>query len=458
MKDKKLGVLLLFALFSLLISGFIASADLEVTATAVSSLAIPEINKPAIFNLSITNPGKSDSFAIYAFSGVRIEPNESIFIGGGKTVNIVVKIYPIVPLKVSPDYYSFEYKIKGEDTPVQDEQLALSMVRLGDAFDLSAEDITPDSDSAVIHLESKYGGTIENLTVELSSELFSQSSTVSLKAYEDKEIKVVLERSKIASLLAGQYIINANIKSARVEAAKTAIINFNEKEGIATSESREGIMLQRVEIEKQNNGNTKATVSIAVTKNLFSALFTRYNIPASKKDMHILTITSIFTKELSPNESLNVVAKTNWWILVLILAAIGVIYYLIDKYIRNKVILSKKVCFVRTKGGEFALKVSILVKARDFVERIRVMDRLPPMVKVFERYGLAMPDKIDEKNRRLEWTIQALGKGEVRELSYIIYSKIGVVGKFELAPAEAFYEYMGKIKEASSNSAFYQAQ
>ena len=86
------------------------------------------------------------------------------------------------------------------------------------------------------------------------------------------------------------------------------------------------------------------------------------------------------------------------------------------------------------------------------------MDRLPPMVKVFERYGLAMPDKIDEKNRRLEWSIQALGKGEVRELSYIIYSKIGVVGKFELAPAEAFYEYMGKIKEASSNSAFYQAQ
>jgi len=77
------------------------------------------------------------------------------------------------------------------------------------------------------------------------------------------------------------------------------------------------------------------------------------------------------------------------------------------------------------------------------------------MVKVFERYGSINPDKVDTQNRRLEWNIQALGKGEERVLSYIIYSKIGVVGRFELPSAEAVYEFNGQIKEVRSNRAFF---
>jgi hypothetical protein len=455
MADKKLGVFFISALFSLFILCSIVSAALTVEETAISSMTVPEIDKPAIFELSITNTGASDTFTIYAISGIQIEPNESISIDQGDTEKVTIYVTPTIPLKISPDYYSFEYKIIGEKAGIQDEKLALTMVKLADAFDLSVEDTTMDSQSATVHLKNKYGDKIENISLSLDSELFSKETTVSLDAFEDKKISVPLEKSKIAGLLAGQYILSADIKVGSAEASKTAIVTFKEKEGITTSQTVEGFMLRRLEIEKKNDGNTKATVSIVVKQNIFSALFTRYNLPADKKDWKIFSVTSTFTKELSPNESLIVIAKTNWWILVLIIIIIGVIYYLIDKYIRNKIVLSKKVYFVRTKGGEFALKVSISVKARDFAERIRVLDRIPPMVKVFDRYGLSMPDKIDEKNRRLEWNIPALEKGEVRELSYIIYSKIGVVGRFELPPAEAFYEYMGKIKEARSNSAAY---
>ncbi len=457
MENKKFGVLLIFLLFFSTIFGNLVLAELEVNATAISLLTIPEINKPAIFSLSIQNLDFADDFTIYALSGIRIEA-EDVSIGKGKTAEVIIKAYPTIPLKISPDYYSFEYKIKGEDTPAQEEQIAVSMVKLADAFDISAEDITPDSNTATIKIKNKYGGEIENITLKLSSELFEQTSVFSLKANEEKEIAISLDKNKTAALLAGPYIVRANINVDSVEASKDTIIDFNEKEGITTSEISEGVMLRRTEIEKTNEGNTKATVSIAVEKNFFSALFTSYNVPANKKSLSGLSIQSTFTRELSPGESLKVVSKTNWWILVLILAAIGVIYYLVDRYVKNKVVLSKKVSFVRTKGGEFALKVSIHVKARDFVERIRILDRLPPMVKVFERYGMEMPEKIDEKNRRLEWNIQALERGEIRELSYIIYSKIGVVGRFELPAAEAFYEYMGKIKEASSNPVVYEAK
>ena len=124
-------------------------------------------------------------------------------------------------------------------------------------------------------------------------------------------------------------------------------------------------------------------------------------------------------------------------------------------YLTSDIILKKKINFVKTKGGEFALKVSIKVKARRAIERISIMDKLPPIVKLYERYGTIAPDRIDEKKRRIEWNLGSLNEGEDHILSYIIYSKIGVVGKFELPSAKAIYEREGKIKETSSNRVFF---
>jgi hypothetical protein len=45
--------------------------------------------------------------------------------------------------------------------------------------------------------------------------------------------------------------------------------------------------------------------------------------------------------------------------------------------------------------------------------------------------------------------------GERRVFSYIIYSKIGVLGKFALPQATAVYERDGKVKETHSNQAFF---
>ena len=69
------------------------------------------------------------------------------------------------------------------------------------------------------------------------------------------------------------------------------------------------------------------------------------------------------------------------------------------------------------------------------------------MVKLFDQYGLTRPDRIDERLKMLEWNVSGMSKGEERVFSYIVYSKIGVVGKFELPQTGAIYEYLGKIKE-----------
>jgi hypothetical protein len=127
-------------------------------------------------------------------------------------------------------------------------------------------------------------------------------------------------------------------------------------------------------------------------------------------------------------------------------------------YSRTDLILRKKVSFVKAKGGEFALKVSIIVHSKKHVERVNVIDRLPSLVKIYEKFGGEKPTRVNEKGKRIEWDLDKLDAGETRMLSYIIYSKIGVVGKFALPEATSIYEHEGKIHESSSNKIFFIAE
>jgi len=445
-----------FLLFLLIItvslSGVLASLDIK--KETVSNLAIKDLNKPALFNLELTNNGEADSFTIYTFVGLSIQPNTSISLSQGETKKIRIEVYPTIPIEVSPDYVSFEYKIKGDHTEAQSDELAMSIAYLKDSFDFYIDPINPDSETAKVHFNNKYGDTIDNIHLEFSSVFFSDSLDFSLSGFEKKELDAKINREKMKELLAGPYIVNANVGVGDVSGDTSTIMNFEEKSGIETKTTKEGFFSRRTEIEKINKGNVKTEVNTVISKDLFSALFTTINPDTTSKQFRGFHVSYIYNMQLAPGESLKVVAKTNWWILILIIVAILVLWYLADKYIRNKIVIRKHVSFVRTRGGEFALRVSLNVKARDYAERIRLIDRLPPMVKVFEGYG-NLPEKLDEKNRRLEWNIQALARGEERTYSYIIYSKIGMVGKFELPKATAIYEFEGKLKEAESNDAFY---
>ncbi|MBM3247435.1 hypothetical protein FJZ17_02760 [Candidatus Pacearchaeota archaeon] len=455
MVEKKFGVLLSVILAFVLINSVLVSANLEIKKETVSSMAIKDLNWPATFNVKIKNLGPTDTFRIYSLVGIDLEPTENFTIAQGETKEIVLKAYPSLPVKVSPDYHSFVYKIVGQKSGINDDELAISIANLRDAFTFTVDNINPLSQKAIINFDNKAGHVYSSVKLDLSSSFFNLNKEFSLAAYEKKRFEVDLDKDKLRELVAGPYIVNAKIVIPELSTSTSTIVKFDEMPGIETQDSLEGWILVRREIEKINKGNVNTAVNVVITKDLFSSLFTSFNIPYTRKETQGFKATYIFEKEIGPGKSLDVVVRTNWWILIGIIVAIILIYYFADKYIRNKLVLKKKVTFVHTKGGEFALKVTLYAKARDFVEKIRIIDRLPPMVKLFERYGAVAPDRIDEKNRRIEWNINGLGRGEERVFSYIIYSKIGVMGRFELPPAGAIYEYEGKIKDASSNPAFF---
>jgi len=451
--NKKIGILLLF--FICLISINFISSEIQINKKTVSQFTIPSLNKPALFDIEIKNLGEKDTFNIYTFVGVRLEPSTNFTIDKNEVKKLRLMAYPEIKSKSSPDYYSFRYKIKGEDSGVTEDELVIIIVELQDAFSLKIDPINPDSTKANIEFENLAGYKFDNLKLSLTSSLFNEELELNINPFEKKELEINLDENKIKSLLAGQYIANVVISIENQTGQTSTTVNFQEKESIETNENNKGFFVNTYSIEKKNTGNLKATVNVVIEKNLITSLFTKLSIAPIRTELKGLKINYIYQEELEPNESFNLIVKTNWWILFLVILAVLMLIYLFNNYLRNKLILKKSVQYVHTKGGEFALRVSIYVKARDYVEKIRIFDRLPPMFKVFDKIGLTMPDKIEEASRRLEWNLSSLSRGESRIFSYIIYSKIGVMGKFELPEAGAAYEFKGHMKDASSNRVMY---
>jgi len=449
-------VFLIALVISLLVSiSLVSSIDLSIQKEVISDVIISELDEPAIFKLTIQNNGERDSFEIYSLVSVDIYPKTAFSLSRGESKEITINVKASETIKKNPGAFSFVYKIKGSNTGTQEDRLTINIVKLKDALQITSESLTPDSEKATIYIENIENFEFDEISADFSSVFFSFNETFPLKPLEKKTFTIGLDKEKLKTLMAGPYILGADIKIGEVEEHLESTIKFLEKSGLTTSKVEEGFFIQRTEMEKRNDGNLPAIAEISIEKNILSRPFTTLSTAPTKTERSGLTTTYYWAKELRPGESLSVIVKTNWVILIVLIIAIIVLAIVANIYWKSDLILTKKIQQVKTKGGELALKVSIHAKAKKYIEKINIVDKLPPIVKLYKRYGTITPDRIDEKNRRLEWNLESLNEGEDRVLSYIIYSKIGVVGRFELPPARAIYEKKARIKETQSNRVFF---
>ena len=450
---KKEAILLVF--ITILSINLISAINLDVETIPISNTIITDLRDPAIFDLSITNNGESDSFELYSLIGVDLTPETSFYIGSGETNKIRIQAMPQQTIKSKQGYITFEYKIKNSISEVQGERLTLNIIGLDGIVSIIPENINPKSEEIIINIENKVNLGFNDLNIKLVSAFFEYESDLPLEKLETKQITIPINKDQSKTLTAGDYLLNVEIKTNQKSADIESIIKFLEQEDIDSQEINEGIIVRRQEITKNNLGNTKKTVTITAQRNLFSYLFTTINIKPTSTDVSGFKKHYTWEKELIPNQELKIIIKTNWFFPIIILLLITGLILTIKKTMATDLSLKKHVSFVKTKGGEFALKVSIRIRAKKFIERINITDKLPPLVKLYERYGAITPDNIDQKNRRLTWNIDRLNQDEERIFTYIIYSKIGVVGKFELPETKAIYEKEGKVKQANSNRSFF---
>jgi len=445
---KKWTILLLIFAIIPLISAF------TVEQKAVNNVIIKELQGPAIFELKIMNSGATDEFKLYNLVGINTQPTGSVRINSGETKTIDVKIYPTERLMEQDKSYSFVLKVKGTKTDPIDEIITLRILDITQALGVSADNIHLNSTSMNIYLTNKENYNFENLEVSLNSEFFSQSELVSIEPYEKKQIIIPLNEEDLKGKTAGDYPITVTITINNQEKNIKTNFKFTEKADISKTEDASGFFIHTTTITKTNEGNLPVSVEIETTKNIISRLLTTYSLTPNKVERNGFRVYYYWNKQLEPGESLEVKTRTSWIIpIVIILILIGVLY-IVTKYLSSKLIIKKTSHLVRTKGGEFALRITIRVKAKSFLERVTLIDKLPPLLKLHEKF-MTRPDKIEEKNRRLLWNIPALNKGETRIFSYILYSKLGVVGKFEIPPTTAIYEVEEKVHEIRSNTAFF---
>ena len=247
--------------------------------------------------------------------------------------------------------------------------------------------------------------------------------------------------------MAGYYTVKAEITTENEKTNVEGTLKFAEKNLLTTTEDNFGLVINTKKIEKINEGNVIVKSETILTKNIISRLVTSFNIAPDTVEREGFFVYYTWVREIMPGESLKIIAKTNWLFPLLIVLFILAIIFFAKQYSQTNLVLNKKVSFVKAKGGEFALKVSIFINAKKYIEKIKIVDRLPLLAKIHERFGGEQPTRINEKTRRIEWDIESLEAGEHRVVSYIIYSKIGVLGRFALPNATAIFEKDGKIHE-----------
>ncbi len=450
---KKVSLILIAIIF--LSNILISAIELDVSENPVKNAYILELDEPAVYEFTIRNLGDSDIFEIYSIVGVEFKPSQ-FYIASGETKTIEIKLTPQDALKISRNApFIFQYKIKDSKNQAQEETLSLWITDLASAFAISPQNINPNSESAIIFIRNNLVYDFENITLEITSAFFEHKQILYLKTRETKEIEIPIDKQKQSSVTAGDYLINTRLIFNNKKTNIKSQMKFLEQEGIETSSSKEGFIIRRTEITQKNIGNTKKYITISDKKSILSSIFTYSNIPPTKTETKGFKKFYFWEKELIPGEELKIIQKTNWFIPIIVLIIIFTIIRLAKKYAHTHLTISKRVSFVKTKGGQFALKVSLKVNAKEHIERIKIIDKLPALVELYDKFGAVQPDKIDIQNKRLEWNILSLNKGETRILTYIIYSKIGVVGRFELPHAKVIYERDGKINEAFSNRSFY---
>jgi len=455
MEKKVLALPIALFLFSIIFVTFLVSASLEIEKEAVIDVVIPEVNQPAIYNLKIKNLGPIDNFRIYSLVGVEIKPSEPFSIKQGETKEVKIELWPGQAILKNPGTFNFVYKIKSGEGEVQDDVMLIKIVSLKDALEINSYNINLESDKAVVYVRNKVSLPFPEIKARFHSSFFDFSETFSLKPYEKKEFEIPLDKEDVKKLTAGSYSITTEIETYNTKETIENSFKFTEKADISTEETKTGFLISKLIVKKINEGNLPTLVQVSVKKNILSRLFTIFNEDPVAVHREGFVVEYTFQKEIRPSETYTIKVTTNWLYPLFLLIAIVIIGFLVRAYTSTFLILKKKATFVKTKGGEFALKITLMVKAKKFVEKINVIDKIPNLVKVHERFGIIEPDKIDEKNRRLEWHVESLQPDEERVFSYIIYSKISPIGKFELPTATAVYEREGKIHETKSNKVFF---
>jgi len=436
-------------IFQLVFAFAFAQQTFEIEKKPIRNVWIKEFeNFPLIYELKIES-SMADNYKFFSLLDILISPSQIYVDQSPKTINLSIYIRKDLP----PGKYTYTYYIKNSKEIIED-RFSFEVVNAKDIFNFSIpEKITRDDKSLKVKIKNNYNLAFDNLTLKIYNKFVDSTFDISLKPFEEKEVEATIKEN-IKEELSGSKDVNIELnlygKSYTFE-KQTYLEEYKE---IKTEQRVESIFLgKKIYVKKINTGNSVVEVTIPIELNSFEKIFAKANIKANEikkeKDYYIY----VFKKDLKPNEVFEVELSVNYgWLLILPIIILLIILVFILR--RENVEIRKDVKRVRTKSGEFALRVFINVtnKTKETLSEVALLDYLPLSLKFYEHASLTLPDKIE--GNKLYWVLGEIPSGETRSISYLCYSKIKYEGKMILPKAKVKYVLKGKkyVKESNSCS------
>jgi hypothetical protein len=445
-----------FILFAVFLISF--TSALSISEDYDTNVIVKDLDTSIKLTLSITD-APDGAYNLYTLSDISITPSETFEIENGG----IVKEFTLKSseyLEEINGYYTFTYTLHQRNVKQIDKKFTVKLTNLKDTIEIVRGSADYETGEIIFYVKNKENISLNGLSGEFSSLLFSDvKKEFDLEPFGEYEIKIIVDKEELEKTKAGNYVISSVFETTKGESKIEGKLFLGEKKGITTDEDKFGILIKTHRITKTNIGNTIENIEIEVEKNIFSRLFTSFNIEPNLVERDGFSVRYKWIENrFEPGKTLTLNIKTNYLIPLIILIVLVMAYFGIKKYTKTKLEIRKSVSPVKTKNDEFALKIKISVKAKNNVENVTLIDQVPPIVKVYNKFGTSKPNKVDVNNRRIHWTLGDLNKGEERVFSYIVYSKVGVLGKFSLPEAMAVFEKDGEIHEVTSEKVFFMSE
>jgi hypothetical protein len=454
------GLILMMKYGVLIVLGLIfvsLGSALTINDSLETNVIIKEYGNSLAFYLNVTDLEEGD-YNVYTLSDVYISPNTIYSFEDGDSFEEDFVIDPMTRLLRSDGDYVIKYYLNHRGVEKHEKRFGIKVLSLADALAVDVEAVDLGAGMVEVVIDNLYDVEVDNLTARFSSILFDVERTFDLVPGEGVKINIPISSEELRKVKTGKYLMEVEIETPEGNIYLESDIYLNEERGIKTLDDSKGIIFRTSKIEKWNIGNTIEDVRIEIKRNILTRFFTSFNEDPLTTVRDGFIIKYVWEARLNPANNYKIEVTTNFLYPLLITVVLCFIVIGLRRFFKMKLVVEKSVTPVKTKNGEFALRVRLLVRAKKSLEEVALIDRIPKTVKIYKKFGLSMPDEIDAATRRLKWNIGELKSGEERMFSYVVYSRVGFVGKFMLPSALGLFKFDSDTHQIESNSVFFLAE
>lgn len=464
--NKKIPIICaLFFVFVILSSSVLALNSPIIVDSGIINDRIKS-NETAKFLLFVENvKSQSDAIKIHHdFLKWQVDPEPYLLrIDPGETEVSEIKISP--PSNIAPGAYSLTLKLYSENYPeiVRKHTLVLTVTENVNKESIYIESNIPNSSypgemNASFEVSNIKAYDLENVNIEIDSEIFSEKHAYTFDDLEEDEVEVIEDTFDLLSKSPGDYsiVLNGYVNEELVY-TNEKILTLKEKGGISlTKETEDGFLSKTYTINIVNNGNLEANKELKANFGGFERLFVSSNPEPSAKVDAESGEDWFWIYSLDSGESTVIKYTINYQPLFYIGLILAIILIFAYWYFNNEVIVSKKIMLTKTKDNKKYIKIMLQLKnnTNKGLHNVKLVDWVKHPLDLTEQFDTLHPSIIKKKEDRIKikWNISTLAPKEEKVVSYGTKAKMGILGEMNLPKAAVVVKIRNKMKEFWSNS------